>query len=244
MSPPASRDPEFWEPVIDHVKITGEVPVSLLKEKLRDPIGGMCYAQCPVLYYFFENKIIPDDEFPIKWFDNAGPSGRWESGGIHGIERVNEFHRIEVVWIGKKEQVIEVKDELMEKFEYIFNDILDLEWRTAWVTPWYMAQAGEKGIEETRERGTIDFEAYLPYRGPDRKTVQWLEFQNLSVIGPKYPDAFRIKAQSGTELWSGCSGIGLERWIATFLAQKGLNPENWPEKFMKKLEKLPKGVSL
>ena len=60
---------------------------------------------------------------------------------------------------------------------------------------------------------------------------EWLEFQNVSINGDKYPKGFNVKLQSGEELWSGCSGVGLERWAAVFLAQKGLDPANWPEEF-------------
>ncbi|MEA1905581.1 MAG: serine--tRNA ligase, partial [Euryarchaeota archaeon] len=48
---------------------------------------------------------------------------------------------------------------------------------------------------------------------------------------------------SGSELWSGCSGVGLERWASALLAQKGLNPENWSPKFRKIVGELPRGFS-
>ena len=89
-------------------------------------------------------------------------------------------------------------------------------------------------------KGTIDFEAYLPYRGT-REDSEWLEFQNLSILGDKFIKPFNIKAQK-QELWSGCSGIGLERWTAAFLAQKGLDPGKWPDKFNEKIGEMPKGV--
>ena len=59
-----------------------------------------------------------------------------------------------------------------------------------------------------------------------------------------YPDmkSFGVKLQSGKELWSGCSGVGLERWTAVFLAQKGLDPENWPDAFKKFVGELPEEV--
>ena len=60
----------------------------------------------------------------------------------------------------------------------------------------------------------------------------------------KIPDrskAFNIKAQK-SELWSGCSGIGLQRWTTAFLALKGLDPDNWPKEFKKYLAKLPDGI--
>jgi hypothetical protein len=40
-----------------------------------------------------------------------------------------------------------------------------------------------------------------------------------------------VKSQSNKELWSGCSGIGLERWASAFYAQKGLDPDGWPAAF-------------
>ncbi|MCD4703473.1 MAG: serine--tRNA ligase [Methanosarcinaceae archaeon] len=237
--PPKTRDPKFWEEVSDHYKVTHEVPVELIKSKIGDPIGGMCYAQCPPFWMFLQGETIPTTEFPITVFDRSGTSHRYESGGIHGMERVDEFHRIEIVWLGPKDDVLDCARELHERYMHIFNDILDLEWRKAWVTPWFMAQEGLTGISEQGETGTTDYEASLPYRGEDG---EWLEFQNVSVNGTKYPSGFNVKCQSGEELWSGCSGVGLERWTSAFLAQKGLDPENWPDEFIKRFGELPEGI--
>ncbi|MDD2666787.1 MAG: serine--tRNA ligase [Methanocellales archaeon] len=231
--PPKTRDPEYWEEVIDYYKVTQEVPLDIIKEKIDKPIGGMCYAQCPPFWVFLQGETLPDDIFPICIYDRSGPSHRYESGGIHGIERVDEFHRIELIWIGKQEQVVEHSKKLQERYQHLFDEILDIQYRKAWVTPWFMAQEGLTGLAETREVGTIDYEAYMPYKN------DWLEFQNLSVNGSKYPDGFNVKLQSGEELWSGCSGIGLERWGAAFLAQKGLDVESWPTQVRKKVGELP-----
>ncbi len=239
LCPPKSRKHEFWEEVIDLYKITGEIPLSLVKEKIKEPIGGVSYAQCPPLWPYFEGKTLADESLPLKVFDRSGTSMRYESGGIHGIERVDEFHRIEVVWLGYPDQVRKLHKEIVEHFKRIFNEILELEWRMAFVTPWFMAQEGLIGIEEEkRDVGTIDFEAYLPYRG-SRKESQWLEFQNASNNGDKYPKGFNVKSQKGEQLWSGCTGIGLERWLAVFTAQKGLEPEKWPNEFRKRIGELP-----
>jgi seryl-tRNA synthetase len=237
--PPQTRDPEYWEEVADYYKVTHEVPTKLIKEKIAEPIGGMAYAQCPPFWMYVTGETLPNEEIPVKVFDRSGTSHRYESGGIHGIERVDEFHRIEIVWIGTKEEVIKCADELHERYMHIFNDILDIEWRKARVTPWFMAQEGLLGLAEENTVGTTDYEACLPYRGPDG---EWLEFQNVSINGDKYPKGFNVKLQSGEELWSGCSGVGLERWAAVFLAQKGLDPANWPEEFRKRVGEMPKGI--
>ncbi len=73
-------------------------------------------------------------------------------------------------------------------------------------------------------------------------TETGLQFQNLFVNGEKYPKDFTVKAQSGEALWSGCSGMGLERWASAFLSQKGLEPENWSEAFRKYFGEMPKGI--
>ena len=237
--PPKTRDPEYWEEVSDYYKVTHEVPTALIKEKIGEPIGGMCYAQCPPFWMYLQGETVPTDEFPIKVFDRSGTSHRYESGGIHGMERVDEFHRIEIVWLGTKEQVLDSAKELHEKYMHIFNEILELEWRKAWVTPWFMAQEGLTGVAAQTEAGTTDYEAVLPYRG---ENGEWLEFQNVSVNGTKYPSGFNVKCQSGEELWSGCSGVGLERWSSAFFAQKGLNPANWPEEFAKRVGQISKGI--
>jgi len=237
---PNTRDPDKWEKFVDLTKITREIPISELKKNLSDPKGGLCYAQCPVIYWSLKGKTISEKSLPVLIYDNTAISGRYESGGRHGIERVDEFHRIEPVYIGTREQLLGLREKLLERYKHVFNNIFDLEWRMAWVTPWYMQQAGKIGDKGTQDTGTIDFEAYMPYRG-DRKKSEWLEFQNLSILGDKYIKAFNIKAQKSS-LWSGCSGIGLERWATAFLAQKGINPDKWPEGFKKYLDKLPKGI--
>ena len=237
---PLTRDVESWERFVDLTKITKEIPYEELSKNVGVPKAGICYAQCPVIYWSFKGKTISEKSLPIFIYDNTAVSGRYESGGRHGIERVDEFHRIEPVYIGTREQLLDLREKLLEKYKHVFNNILDLEWRMAWVTPWYMQQAGQHGDESAQDCGTIDFEAYMPYRG-NRKNSEWLEFQNLSILGDKYVKAFNIKAQK-SQLWSGCSGIGLERWMTAFLAQKGLNPKDWPEGFRKYLDKLPEGI--
>ena len=237
---PKTRDAKDWERFTDLTKITKEVPLDELQKNLSTPTAGLCYAQCPMIYWSFKGKTIAEESLPVLVYDKTAISARYESGGRHGIERVDEFHRIEPVYIGTREQLLSLREEFLKRYKHVFNDIFDLEWQMAWVTPWYMQQAGKIGDESSQDTGTIDFEAYMPYRG-SRKDSEWLEFQNLSILGDKYITAFNIKAQK-SQLWSGCSGIGLERWTTAFLAQKGLDPDRWPEGFRTYMNSVPKGI--
>ncbi len=239
---PKTRDPAAWERFTDLVKITRKVPTEELAGLVTGPTAVSCYAQCPTIYWWLSGRTIANDSLPLKVFDRSAVSNRYESGGRHGLERVDEFHRIEPVYVGTKEQLLALREELLRQYAHVFDRILELEWRTAWVTPFYLQQSGGVGVEdaEARIKGTIDFEAYLPYRGT-REASEWLEFQNLSIVGEKYTRAFTIKAQKG-ELWSGCSGIGLERWLTAFLAQKGLDPRDWPARFREYAGEMPREI--
>jgi seryl-tRNA synthetase len=250
-SEPATRSEEAWEELRDLVKVTREVPIEKLASLLEPPRAGMTYAQCPNIYWSFQKRTLSGSDLPILVYDRTANSYRYESGGRHGIERVDEFHRIEPVYIGTMDQLVELRERMIARYRHVFDEVLELEWRMAWVSPFYLQQAGMAPDDEEdaaataaageRREGTIDFEAYLPYRGT-REESEWLEFQNLSVLGDVYTSAFNIKAQRG-ELVSGCSGIGLERWTAVFLAQKGLDPAGWPDGFRGYLPELPRGFT-
>ena len=233
---PESREMEEWERFVDLLKITKRVDEEEMMKHLKPPREGVCYAQCPNIYTALAGRTLAEEELPLLLFERSTPSDRYEAGGKHGIERVDEFHRIEVVYIGAREHLMELREKIMERYSHVFNKILDLEWRMAKVTPFYLQQAGIVEKEEDEIRGTIDFEAWLPYRGDRSK--EWLEIQNVSIVGDKYTKAFNIKGQRN-ELWSGCSGIGLERWMVAFLAQKGMEPGEWPREFKKYLPELP-----
>ena len=241
---PVTRDPKAWEELIDEIKISREVPHPKLDSMLKEnQIMGLTYAQCPNIYWAFSKKTIAEESLPIKVYDKRQNSFRYESGGRHGIERVDEFHRIEPIYIGTAEQLDEIRKELFERYKHVFDDIMQIEWRTASVAPFYLQQAGTLGLDTTEdgiEKGTVDFEAWLPFRG-SRETSEWLEFQNLSILGEQYTKAFNIKTQKSI-LWSGCSGIGLERWAVVFLAQKGLDPEKWPDPVKKFFQGFPEVI--
>ena len=86
---PRSRDPKDWERFMDLVKITRKVPTEELAGLLSPPDASLCYAQCPVIYWSLSGATIANDSLPLLLYDKASNSNRYESGGRHGIERVD-----------------------------------------------------------------------------------------------------------------------------------------------------------
>ena len=246
---PRSYDISEFEDVIDYMSITDQVPIEDLAKKLELPNSFLCYAQCEPFYWFFGGEVVSDEGLPVKWFDRSGPSYRWEAGGIYGIERMVEFHRIEVVWMGRTDQAVEIRNQLLEGYRRFMDDVLGLEWRWAWVTPFYLEQSGEVdtgGAEvDINQPGTIDFESWLPYKGDRGDRRSWLEIGNISIHGTKYTKPFRIKHNRGETVWTGCSGFGTQRWLLALLSQRGFDPSNWPDRYREKVAELgvPRPVS-
>ncbi|MHA1303234.1 MAG: aminoacyl--tRNA ligase-related protein [Candidatus Heimdallarchaeaceae archaeon] len=242
---PKKADPEYFEEVADYITITKTVPEDLLYEKISAPMGGLSYAQCPPFWAWLQGKTISHESLPIKVYDWSGPTYRYESGSAYGFERVDELHRIETLFIGTPEQVKNAASETRKKLRYVFDKIFDIEVREAKVMPWWLEQSAKSEDEgddvEDMLVGTIDFEAYMPYRGT-REESEWLEIQNISIIGDKYPKGFTVKTDGGYELWSGCGGGSFERFITAFIAQKGIEPDKWPEPFLKYLDEIPPSI--
>ena len=229
VSVPDSTD---WTDVEDYYKIFGKANAEMIYHKTK-LVGISSYAQCPPFWSYLRNKTVDESSLPLKIYDWSGPTYRNESGGTHGLDRLEEFRRVETLFVGTKPQVIEIWNKLKDKLVDFFDKVLDIEVKVARVAPWWMAHAGLVAEKGTIETGTYDFDAYLPYRG-DRKQ-EWLEIQNCSSIGAKYPHAFNVKGRK-EDIWSGCAGGGTERIICAFLAQKGFDTKNWPKEIRAQFE--------
>ncbi|MGA2677027.1 MAG: serine--tRNA ligase [Methanobacterium sp.] len=227
------RDPELFEKFKQELVINKEVPINLLKDGLKDPSYVLAPAQCEPFYEFFSHEVIDEEELPIKFFDRSGWTYRWEAGGAKGLDRVHEFQRIELVWLGTPMQVEEIRDATLQ-ISQDMADEMELEWYTeVGDDPFYLE--GRK----TEERG-IEFPDIPKY---EMRLVAPTQDKGVAVIsanihGTHFIEGFSIKEAHNHRIWTGCTGVGISRWIFGFLAQKGFNNENWPEKIRDSVKKV------
>lgn len=231
------RNPEIFEKFKQELVINKETPTKLLKEGLKDPSYVLAPAQCEPFYEFFSHEVIDEDEMPIKFFDRSGWTYRWEAGGAKGLDRVHEFQRIELVWMGTPEQVEDIRDSTLHISQDIANE-MELEWYTeVGDDPFYLE--GRK----TEERG-IEFPDIPKY---EMRLVAPTQDKGVAVIsanihGTHFTEGFSIKEAHNHRIWTGCTGVGISRWIFGFLAQKGFEKENWPHDIVHRMKhvKMPK----
>jgi seryl-tRNA synthetase len=217
-SPP--RDPQAFSEFKAEVRLRRRVVPELLREAVEPPSYVLAPAQCEPFYQMFSGGRVRLEDLPVKLFDRSGWTYRWEGGGAEGLIRTHEFRRIELVFLGSPEQVVEIREGVRERSENLLRK-LGLRWRLTVATPFYLRE-GERE-EGGPEAATYDLEVRLPYKD------DWLEVASLNVHGEKFVRSFGIKEARGRRIWTGCCGFGTTRWVVGFLAHYGLEEGSWPE---------------
>lgn len=231
------RDPEIFTKFKNDLIVNKEVPIDLLKEGLKDPGYVNAAAQCEPFYQFFSHEVIDESEMPIKFYDKSGWTYRWEGGGSKGLDRVNEFQRIECVWMGNPEEVTEIRDATLNMSHELANE-LELEWYTEiGDDPFYLE--GRKHDDRGIEFPDIPkYEMRLKVPGQEKGVA----VVSANVHGTHFIEGFSIKEAHNHRIWTGCTGFGITRWLFGFLSQKGFDKENWPKLVKESLKevKVPK----
>ncbi len=240
------RDPRAFEEFKREFKLRRTIRSDLLRDILEPPSYVLDAVQCPPFYQFFSGEIVRVEDLPIKVYDYAGGwTWRNEAGGVEGLARTNEFLRLEMVYLGSPDQVVELRDRVVERTLEVVDKILELEWRLTVGAPFYLSQEAARkklvDISESSKIPALDIECYLPYRG-DRESSEWLEISACNIHMRHYVEAFKIKEVKGRELWTGCVGHGLTRWATALLAQKGFNFDEWPHELKRRIGELPPPV--
>ena len=218
------RDPELFDKFKNELCINREVPMELLKDGLKDPAYVLAAAQCEPFYEFLSHEVIDEKNLPIKFYDKSGWTYRWESGGAKGIDRVHEFQRIELVWIDTPENTNKIRDATLELSHELATE-LELEWYTEiGDDPFYLEgrKVENRGIEFP---DVPKYEMRLKVPGRDKGVA----VVSANVHGTHFTQGFSIREAHNHTLWTGCTGLGLTRWLFGFLAQKGFDTENWPK---------------
>ncbi|MGB9622373.1 MAG: serine--tRNA ligase, partial [Candidatus Bathyarchaeia archaeon] len=163
VSPPP-REPEAFDKFKQEYRIKRELPIEELKAILKDPAYVLAPAQCEPFWHYYSVVKHSISDYPLKYYDASGYTYRWEGGGVEGLVRVTEFQRVELTYVGLPEQVVSIRDKIVEKGVYVADKILDLEWRVTAAAPFYVKQtSAEFDPFNSVEVPAYDIEIYLPY---------------------------------------------------------------------------------
>ena len=168
--------------------------------------------QCTVFYQFFEGKTVDVTKKPLKWYDRSGPTYRNENlkDLFPGVKQ-REFHRSEFVFLGTKEQVIQTREQTLKQLEALCQ-YLKLNYRIVVGGSCHRLEDHEVREPTSMEDIPVkDIEIYCPDYG-------YLEVSGNALMDNVLTSRFSISGSNGEELWSGCSGVGLNRLMYAMIS--------------------------
>lgn len=228
-----SRDDELYDLFKKELKVRNDPPIEILKQGLQDPGYVLAPAQCEAFYQLYSHQMLSEENLPIKLYDRSGFTYRWEGGGSRGLDRVNEFQRIELVWMGTPKQVDEIANNILEEYKKALDE-LGIGWFVeVGDDPFYLES-------RTNEKDEIEYPDIPKYeirvKLPDGES---LSIGSVNIHGTHFVEGFSIRSALERPLWTGCAGLGVSRWILAFLIFNGFNQKNWPEVVAKKALPMP-----
>lgn len=218
-----SRSPEIFQQFKDELRVRRDIPFDTLEKALKQPGYVLAPAQCEPFYQLFSHEQLGDENLPVKLYDASGFTYRWEGGGAKGLDRVNEFQRVEIVWMDGRTGVEETADHLLDAYTDTL-DRLGIEWYVeAGDDPFYLeGRSAEDRDIEFPDVPKREIRAKIPYIDGD------ISVGSVNLHGDHFVQGFSIQSTIDEPLWTACCGVGLSRWVVAFLAHHGFDPGDWP----------------
>ena len=147
---------------------------------------------------------------------------RYEDGDHIPLERLWEFTMREIIVIGTREQVEDIRQSLVRQVVRLIETLeLDASIETA-TDPFFTA--GDEGRRLMQQAGALKYELRLAVDATGR-TIAAASFNHHHDF---FGTRFHIRLPDGAPAHSGCVAFGLERWVLALFAQHGVAPRAWP----------------
>ncbi|MFJ8464556.1 class-II aminoacyl-tRNA synthetase family protein [Streptomyces swartbergensis] len=145
----------------------------------------------------------------------------WRVGG----HRLPAFSMREIVFLGTPDQVEKARDTLMDQVWQLFLE-LGFEGRLETATdPFYFSE--DAAMRQFQLLAEVKYELVVEVSGGQSYAIG--SFNN---IRDSLCRKFGIVQPNGNPAHSGCTALGLDRWVEATLARYGENPERWPRQLL------------
>lgn len=196
--------------------------IEAFPQKLVGIHGNDDFARPPALCYHhyphLAGRVVDE---PGSIVTVAGRCYRNEGDRAHPLERLREFTMREIVAVGSESFVETTRRGLLDRVGRWVVE-LDLEGFIEVATDPFFTRA-TRGRQLMQQLQPLKYELRLA--SAKGRTVAAASFNHHR---DHFGKAFSIRQQNGEAAHSGCVAFGWERWVIAFVAQHGLDEENWP----------------
>jgi seryl-tRNA synthetase len=191
----------------------------VIPSAVRDYEATLSPAVCYHAYPEWADRTLGDHATLVT---ARGHCYRYEDGNHVPLERLWEFTMREIIMIGTRQQVEDVRQSLVRRVTALV-DMLELDASIETATDPFFA-AGDEGRRLMQQAGALKYELRLAVDAAGR-TIAVASFNHHHDF---FGERFAIHLASGTPAHSGCVAFGLERWVLALLAQHGVDRDAWP----------------
>jgi len=196
--------------------------IEAFPQKLVGIDGDDGFARPPALcYHHYPHLARRAVDEPGSIVTVAGRCYRNEEDRAHPLERLREFTMREIVAVGSESFVETTRRGLMDRVGRWIVE-LDLEGFIEVASDPFFTRA-TRGRQLMQQLQPLKYELRLA--SAEGRTVAAASFNHHQ---DHFGRAFSIRQQNGDAAHSGCVAFGWERWVIAFVAQHGLDDENWP----------------
>lgn len=148
---------------------------------------------------------------------------RYEARNFRSLSRLWDFSVRDIVFFGSLERIGALRQEVMEASIELCRE-LGLEARVELANdPFFLNPSRSKRVYQRLHEAKYELLVSLPYRSEE------LAVSSFNLHRDFYTKVYNIRFENGAMAETACMGFGIERWVYGFLAQRGLDPDGWPE---------------
>jgi hypothetical protein len=177
-------------------------------------------AVCYHLYFALADKPLPNGKVVATAVGNCF---RYEAINLVSLERLWNFTMREIIFVGPKEFVLENREIARQRMSTVLAEI-GMAYRVESANdPFFIGEFRKQAAFQSAFQLKFEIRARLPFKD-----------STLAVGSYNYHQDFfgrnlNISLPDDSPAHTGCVAFGLERIAFAFLAQFGLDPENWPQ---------------
>jgi seryl-tRNA synthetase len=177
-------------------------------------------AVCYHLYFALADRPLPNGQMVATAVGNCF---RYEAINLVSLERMWNFSMREIIFVGPKDFVLDNRELARQRMAKTLQEI-GLAYRVESANdPFFIGEFRKQTAFQSAFQLKFEIHARLPYKD-----------STLAVGSYNYHQDFfgrhlNISLPDGSPAHTGCVAFGLERVAFAFLAQFGLEPDEWPE---------------
>lgn len=177
-------------------------------------------AVCYHLYFALADRPLPNGQMVATAVGNCF---RYEAINLVSLERMWNFSMREIIFVGPKDFVLDNRELARQRMAKILQEI-GLAYRVESANdPFFIGEFRKQAAFQSAFQLKFEIRARLPYKD-----------STLAVGSYNYHQDFfgrhlNISLPDGSPAHTGCVAFGLERVAFAFLAQFGLEPDEWPD---------------